>query len=57
LIEDIDDDGGGGVGSDGDVYKRKVKPMLVLLLDSYSKDNKISVGNSRYSSYPAYTFY
>ena len=57
MIGDIDDDGGGGVGSNGDVYKRRVKPMLVLLLDSYSKDNKISVGNSRYSSYPAYTFY
>ena len=45
------DDGGGS----GDVYKGRGEPMLVLLSDSYSDDEAISVSDSRYSSYPAYT--
>ena len=51
-----DDDGGGGEGGD-DVYNRRAEPVLVSLSDSYSEDDAISVGNSRYSSYPAYTVY
>ena len=43
----------GGENSD-DVYKGSVEPVLVFLSDSYSND-KISVSDSRYSSYPAYT--
>ena len=39
-----------------DVYRGKAKPVLVLLSDSYSKE-EISVCDSRPSSYPAYTFY
>jgi len=49
---DGDDDGGGG-----DVYNGKTEPVLVSVLDSYSEDDAISVGDSRYSSYPAYTVY
>ena len=51
-----DDDGGGGDGGD-DVYKGKAEPVLVSVSDSYSKDEIILVGDSRYSSYPAYTVY
>ena len=40
-----------------DVYKGKAKPMLVLVSDLYSEDEIISVGDSRYSSYSAYTVY
>ena len=49
-----DDDSG---GSDGgyDVYKGKTEPALVSVSDSYSDDEAISVSNSRYSSYSAYT--
>jgi len=50
-----DDDSGGGDGGDGDVYRGRAEPMLVSLSDSYSEDDKISVCDSRYSSYPAYT--
>ena len=50
------DDDDGGDGGD-DVYNERVEPVLVSLLDSYSKDNVISVGGSRYSSHPAYTVY
>jgi len=50
------DNDGGGEGGD-DVYKRSVEPVLVSLSDSYSDDDAISVGDSRYSSYPAYTIY
>ena len=46
-----DDDGGGGK----DVYNGRAEPMLVLLSNSYSNDEAISVSDSRYSSYPAYT--
>jgi len=48
------DDGGGECGED--VYKGSIEPVLVLLSDSYSEDDEISVCDSRYSSYPAYTF-
>ena len=46
---------GVGESGSGDVYKESVKPVLVLLSDLYSDDNKISVSDSKYSSYPAYT--
>ena len=49
-----DDDGGGGDGSE-DVYNGKTEPVLVLVSDSYSDNEAISVSDSRYSSYPAYT--
>ena len=49
-----DDDGGGGDGGD-DVYKGKTEPALVSVSDSYSDNEAISVSDSRYSSYPAYT--
>ena len=51
-----DDDGGGdgGVGGD-DVYNGKTEPALVSVSDSYSEDEAISISDSRYSSYPAYT--
>jgi len=45
-----DDDSG-----DGNVYRGRAKPMLVSLSDLYSEDDEISVCDSRYSSYPAYT--
>jgi len=53
---DGDNDGGGGEGSE-DMYNGKTKLVLVSVLDSYSKDDAISVGDSRYSSYPAYIVY
>ena len=53
-IGDVDDEGGGGVGGD-DVYKGKTKPALVLVSDSYSKDEIILICDSRLSSSPAYT--
>jgi len=53
LIGDGENDGGGGEGSD-DVYKGSTEPVLVSSFDLYS-DDKISVSDSRYSSYPAYT--
>ena len=49
-----DGDGGGG---GRDVYNGRAEPMLVSLSDSYSEDNTISVGDSRYSSYSVYTIY
>jgi len=49
-----DDDGGGGDGGEK-VYTGKAKPVLVLVSDSYSEDNSISVHDSRSSSSPAYT--
>jgi len=54
-MDDGDDDGGGGEGSE-DVYRSKAKPVLVLLSDLYSEDNSISVHDSRLSSCPAYTY-
>ena len=38
-----------------DVYNGKTEPALVSVSDSYSEDEAISVSDSRYSSYPAYT--
>ena len=49
-----DDDGGSGVGGE-DMYNGRAEPVLVSVSDSYSDDDAISVSDSRYSSYPAYT--
>ena len=51
---DGDNDGGGGDGGD-DIYNGRAEPVLVSLSDSYSEDEAISISDSRYSSYPAYT--
>ena len=53
-IGNVDDEGGDSVGGD-DVYNSKTEPVLVSVSDSYSDDEAISVSDSRYSSYPAYT--
>ena len=37
----IGDNNGGGSDSGEDIYKRRAEPILVLLSDSYSKDNRI----------------
>ena len=37
------------------MYNGRAEPMLVSFSDSYSDDEAISISNSRYSSYPAYT--
>jgi len=37
------------------VYNGKTEPALVSVSDSYLDDEAISVSDSRYSSYPAYT--
>ena len=37
------------------MYNGKTEPALVSVLDSYSEDEAISISDSRYSSYPAYT--
>ena len=43
-------------GDDGDdVYNGRTEAVLVSLSDSYSEDEAISISDSRYSSYPAYT--
>jgi len=39
------------------VYNGSIEPVLVSASSSYSEDDEISVGDSRYSSCPAYTFY
>ena len=49
----VGESGGGGGGDN--MYRRSAEPMLVSLSDSYSDDDEISVSDSRYSSYPAYT--
>ena len=49
-----DNDGGGSEDGE-DIYNGRAEPVLVLLSNSYSDDEAISVSNSRYSSYPAYT--
>ena len=51
------DDGCGGCGGGRDVYNGRAEPMLVSFSDSYSDDDAILVGDSRYSSYPIYTVY
>jgi len=53
-IGEGDDDGGGGVGDEG-VYSGNTEPALVSVLDSYSEDEEISVGDSGPSSSPTYT--
>ena len=50
-----DDDGGSEGGED--IYNGKTEPVLVSVSDLYSKDDVISVGDGRFSSYPAYTVY
>ena len=37
------------------MYNGKTEPTLVSVSDSYSEDEAISISDSRYSSYPAYT--
>jgi len=37
------------------MYSGKTEPALVSVLDSYLEDEAISISDSRYSSYPAYT--
>ena len=54
-MEESDDDSGGSDGGDGDVYRGRAESILVSLSDLYSEDNEISVCDSRYSSYLAYT--
>ena len=39
-MDEGDNDGGSGDGGE-DVYKGRVEPMLVLLSDLYSKDDRI----------------
>ena len=46
---------GSGDGSRDNVYRGSVEPILVSLSNSYSDNDKISVIDSRFSSYPAYT--
>ncbi len=54
-IGDSDVEGSGGVGGD-DVYRGSTEPVLDLLSNLYSDEDRIfSVGNSRSSSCPAYT--
>ena len=50
------DNGGGGEGSE-DMYNGKAELVLVSVSDSYSEDDAILVGDSRYFSYPVYTIY
>ena len=45
----------GDDGCGGDVYKGKTEPALVLVSDSYSEDEEISVCDSGPSSSPTYT--
>ena len=45
---------GGGVGGE-DMYNGRAEPVLVSVSNSYSNDEAISVSDSRYSSYSAYT--
>jgi len=37
------------------MYNGRTEPTLVSVSDSYSEDEAISISDSRYSSYPAYT--
>jgi len=55
TVDDGDDDSSSSVGRD-DVYKGRAEPVLVLLSNSYSKE-EILVCDSKPSSCPAYTFY
>ena len=49
-----DDESSGDDGSE-DMYNGKTEPTLVSVSDLYSEDEAISISDSRYSSYPAYT--
>jgi len=40
-----------------EVYSGSTEPVLVLLSDSYSDEDRFSVGDNRLSSYPVYTVY
>ena len=40
MIGDIDDDGGGGIGGDK-LYRGSADPVLDLLSDLYSDDDRI----------------
>ena len=55
TIDGGDNDSDSSVGGD-DVYKERVKPILVLLSNLYS-DKKISVYDNRPSFCSAYMFY
>jgi len=46
---------GGGDGGGNNVYRGSAEPVLVSLSNSYSDDDEISISDSRYSFYPAYT--
>ena len=45
----------GGDGGRNSVYSGSAEPVLVLLSNIYSNNNEISVSDSKYSFYPAYT--
>ena len=49
-----DDESSGDDGSE-DMYNGKTEPTLVSVSDLYSENKAISISDSRYSSYPAYT--
>ena len=53
---DGENNGGGNDGSE-EVYNGSVKPVLVLLSNSYSDENRFLVGDNRPSSCPVYTIY
>jgi len=53
---DSENNGGGGDGGK-EVYNRSVEPVLVSLSDSYSDEDRFSVGNNRPSFCPVYTVY
>jgi len=53
MIDDGDDDSGSGV-SGGEIYERRVEPVLISLSDSYFKE-EILICDSRPSSCPVYT--
>jgi len=55
VIDNGDNDNGGGVGSD-DIYRGRAELVLVLLSDLYSEE-KISVCDSKSSSCSAYMSY
>ena len=51
-----DDDSGSGDGGN-DIYKESVESVLVSLSDSYSDEDRFSVGDNKHSSCPVYTIY
>ena len=54
-IGEGNDDSGGGDGGDGDMYKGRAEPMLVLLSVLYSEDDSNSICDNRPSSCSVYT--